>query len=105
MDRVILITAFIICAITIFIVVYIADTTKQEKHVNKVHFYVARDKGGGLYLYFGKPIRAYNIFMVLTTSYAILLGNNFEKYGLNPSKYDNLKWEDEPVEVFLNLED
>ena len=25
--------------------------------------------------------------------------------GLNKDDYANLKWEDEPVEVFLNLED
>ena len=57
MDRVILIAAFIICAITIFIVVYMANATKQERHVNKVHFYVARDKIGTIWLYMGKPKR------------------------------------------------
>ena len=25
--------------------------------------------------------------------------------GLNKADYDNLKWEDEPVEVFVNMED
>ena len=28
-----------------------------RKHRNNVHFYVARDKNGTLYLYIGKPIR------------------------------------------------
>ncbi len=78
---------------------------RDSKPINKVHFYVARQKDGKLYLFFGKPIRADNIFMVLTTPYTCCLGDKFEKYGLNSSDYDNLKWEDEPVEVFLNLED
>ena len=30
---------------------------------------------------------------------------NFSIYGLNPDDFKNLKWEDEPIEVFLNLED
>ena len=28
----------------------------------------------------------------------------FSNYGLDVNDYANLKWEDEPVEVFLNLE-
>ena len=34
-----------------------------------------------------------------------ILGYPISKYGLNENDYANLKWEDEPVEVFLNLED
>lgn len=30
---------------------------------------------------------------------------NLKLYGLNENDYDYLKWEDEPVEVFLNIED
>ena len=29
----------------------------------------------------------------------------FKDFGLNPDDFKDLKWEDEPVEVFLNLED
>ena len=29
----------------------------------------------------------------------------FNSFGINKNDYDNLKWEDEPVEVFLNLKD
>ena len=29
----------------------------------------------------------------------------FKYFGLNENDYGNLKWEDEPVEVFLNMED
>ena len=30
---------------------------------------------------------------------------NYAAFGLNDKDYANLKWEDEPVEVFLNLDD
>lgn len=29
----------------------------------------------------------------------------FEYFGLNENDYANLKWEDEPIEVFINIED
>ena len=31
--------------------------------------------------------------------------NTFDCFGLNEKDYANLKWEDEPVEVFINMED
>lgn len=74
---------------------------------NKVHFYVARDKNNMLYLYLGKPYREGNMFLSSIDKGIISLGCNSDLkcYGLNENDYDNLKWEDEPVEVFLNLED
>lgn len=104
MDRVILITAFIICAITICIVVYMANATKQGKPVNKVHFYVARDKIGTIWLYIGKPKRDKCSFCSTGSGIAITPSRYFSKCGLDANNYANLKWEDEPVEVFLNLE-
>ena len=76
----------------------------SAKPKNNVHFYVARDMSGSLWLYLGKPIRYAQLFasgrgVVFVSSY------KFSKYGLNKNDYDNLKWEDEPVEVVLNLED
>ena len=35
---------------------------------------------------------------------AVTLSDHFSKFGLNINDYDNLKWEDEPVEVFVNKE-
>ena len=35
----------------------------------------------------------------------IVESNYFNDLGLNLDDFKNLKWEDEPVEVFLNLED
>ena len=92
--------------LAIFIVVmYEIYLRKLENKVNKVHFYVTRDKDGDLTIWMGKPKRA--------LSYGMWYGNNkvayitsnkgLPLYGLNPKDFDNLKWEDEPVEVFLKL--
>ena len=68
---------------------------------NKVHFYVARDKDGKLWLYIGEPIRADTAFVSALN--IDLTHHNFHSLGLNKNDYDSLKWEDEPVEVFLNM--
>lgn len=71
--------------------------------MNKIHFYVARERNGSLWLHLGKPIRRKNDFVNVCG--AILTSTNFRKYGLNIRDYANLKWEDEPVEVFVNMKD
>ena len=30
---------------------------------------------------------------------------SLKSFGLNPDDFKDLKWEDEPVEVFVNMED
>lgn len=79
---------------------------EDKKPKNKVRFYVARDKNSDIYLYLGKPIRCYSNFVNLYGA----LGNfvneyDFKDFGLNPDDFKNLKWEDEPVEVFINTEE
>ena len=76
-----------------------------SKPKNNVHFYVARDKSSILYLYLGKPKRVDFSFIPCKDGYCFVDIRNFRKYGLNPYDFKDLKWEDEPVEVFLNLED
>lgn len=77
---------------------------KFSKKRNRVHFYVARDDSGRLWLYISKPIRAALGFIPNINGRLLALEGEFSKYGLDANDYDNLKWEDEPVEVFLNLE-
>ena len=73
---------------------------------NKVHFYMARDDDGALYLFIGKPIRGKTAFFSdIDIGCLILTSCSFESFGLNKSDYDSLKWEDEPLEVFINIED
>ena len=78
---------------------------KVKEPRNKVHFYVARDMCGSLFLYFGKPYRDGSIFKANKSHLIFKTGSNLSRFGLNDNDYANLKWEDQPVEVFLNLED
>lgn len=77
----------------------------KTKLKNKVHFYVARDKYGSLFLYLGKPFRGIERFHEYQNGCIITGDNNFYNFDLNKNDFDNLKWEDEPVEVFLNIKD
>ena len=106
MNILLVLPGFIIAFILIFCYEYRIKLIKT-KLKNNVHFYVARDKDGSLYLYIGKPSRIGYIFAVpISEGYTRLKGHYVFKYlGLNENDYANLKWEDEPAEVFLNMED
>ena len=98
---------FILGAMFMFVAFCIAAMGKVQEPMNKVHFYVARDKNGALWLYLGKPIRKDSIFSVSYGTYGSCLINkcHFKYFGLNENDFDNLKWEDDPVEVFITLQD
>ena len=102
MDWIMLVIAFILGAISMFCIRYAA---KQEKPVNRIHFYVARDKNGKLFLYMRKPLRTSDMFISSRFGSFINEGRFFSEYGLNCDDFKDLKWEDEPVEVFINMED
>ena len=78
---------------------------KQSKKRNKVKFYVARDRDYSLWLYIGKPTKIKDDFMAGYQCIAIAGEYRFLEFGLDANDYVNLKWEDEPVEVFVNMED
>ena len=105
MNILLIFPGFIIAFIIVFCYEYkIRNLSVKPK--NKVHFYVARDKCGSLYLYLGKPERRDSCFISLcgTCLCALMIGDrHFEKFCINPDDFKNLKWEDEPVEVFLNI--
>ena len=104
MEILLLVLDFILAIIIVIIVVM--WEIKLKKPRNKVHFYVARDKNSDLvWLYLGKPTR--NVFYECWIPQYISLYSEcyFERVGLNKNNYKDLKWEDEPVEVFLNLND
>ena len=90
--------------IVAFIIVLCYEYKIRELSVkpkNNVHFYVARDKDRSLWVYMCKPVRDNDEFkatIIVSTRW------RFEHFGLNQNDYANLKWEDKPVEVFLNLE-
>lgn len=95
------IISFVVGALIMMCTIGIVAYQKDKKPLNNVHFYVARDKDGRLFLYLGKPLRGNIGFYSNFNCYS----NSFKLFGLNENDYDNLKWEDEPVEVFINMED
>ena len=71
---------------------------------NNVHFYVARDEEDNLlWLYLGNPTRSMQVFTDPSPCRIIRSEKYFSDYGLDVKDFENLKFEDEPVEVFLNL--
>lgn len=108
--KLIMIGIAVVCAVTLTFIIldFVSDKVKSasSKKRNRVHFYVARNKDRKLFLYLGKPIRSANVFCGnIDEGVYIMTHNYFENFGLNENDYVNLKWEDEPVEVFVNMED
>ena len=97
--------SFVIGSVFMLAMMSIAAIVKDKEPSDKVHFYVARDKNGELFLYMGKPFRGVNQFHAHQNGCIITSDNYFSNFGLNKYDYANLKWEDEPVEVFVNTED
>ena len=96
------------CANLAFILFdFVADEVDRvySKNRNRVHFYVSRDMDGRLYLYLGKPLRGIAEFHGVAGKNIFVLTNNFKSFGLNQDDFKDLKWEDEPVEVFVNMEE
>ena len=89
--------------IAFIVALYYQYKIKLAKPRNKVHAYVARDKNGSLWLYFNEPIRGVEKFFGVGN--VPLSQRKIKYFGLNKHDYENLKWEDEPVEVFVNMED
>ena len=91
--------------VAFIVALYYEHKIKLAKPRNNVHFYVARDKSGYLYLHIGKPFRDRLEFSNNSKIYYHLHGYSFKCFGLNENDYTDLKWEDEPVEVFVNMEE
>ena len=107
--KLIMIGIVVVCCATLAFILFdfVADKVKSKssKKRNRVHFYVSRDMDGRLYLYLGKPLRGIAEFHGVAGKNIFVLTNNFKTFGLNQDDFKDLKWEDEPVEVFVNMED
>ena len=53
----------------------------------------------------GKPVRYNDAFIADLSKGNSLTHINFRCFGLDEKDYVNLKWEDEPVEVFINMDE
>ena len=102
-----MILSFIFGVVITFFALGLVTHCKDNEPKNKVHFYVARDKSGNLCLYICKPTRFETLFSSRWGKGGCIgcCDSEFKCYGLNANDYKDLKWEDEPIEVFLNLED
>ena len=98
---------FVLGAMFMFTILCIAAMCKTQEPKNNVHFYVARDKTYNLlWLYLCKPIRFKDdAWLPWKHGTVIETESSFGILGLNKEDYNSLKWEDEPIEVFLNLND
>lgn len=106
--KLIMIGIAVVCAVTLAFIIldFVTDKVKSasSKNRNRVHFYVARDMDGIIWVYMGKPKRKAGSF--ISSKIGLTLpSRDFSKYGLDANDYVNLKWEDEPVEVFVNMEE
>ena len=103
-----LLLIYLVFFILLFIILFIIQSIKirklSEKPRNNVHFYVARDADNSLWLFLCKPKRSKETFMPTSPGRIITSEIDFSNYGLDVKDFENLKFEDEPVEVFLNLE-
>ena len=110
--------AFVIGALFMLAMLSVAAMGKGKEPRNKVQFFVARNLQGELSLYLNKPqrnnkLRAWYCYSFYEqkggkfkwASTRIVEEECFKDLGLNPVAFKDLKWEDEPVEVFINLED
>ena len=91
--------------IIIFVIVFYYEhkiRNLSAKSKNNVHFYIARDKNDKLWLYINKPIRLKDVFVSAIN--IDLTYRNCNYIGLNKNDYADLKWDDEPIEVFINME-
>lgn len=112
--NIIIITILLIITLLSFAAFYVAFSghlkirkSKARALSNKVRFYVARDKDKTLWLYLGKPIKDEDCdrYIPYRGGNAIIGRDKFKDFNLNPNDFKNLSFDDNPVEVFLNLED
>lgn len=98
---VIIVIAGIVSIITF--IVFCVKNAKKKKFENNVHFYVARDKNGDLYLYLSKPVRSGSCFYPKFCGGLIASEPNFKNFDLEVKNFKDINWDDGPVEVFLKL--
>ena len=100
---------FSLLLLLVFVVEFVVLLSIERKiraiPKNKVHFYVARDQNESLWLYIGKPRLGSITYRPTYTSEIIGGIFVFPVFGLDENDYANLKFGDEPVEVFINMED
>ena len=83
---------------------------KVKEPRNRVRFYVTKDSEyyyrSRPVLWIGLPRRGEHAWCPDKRSQPLAINKeSFKNFEINIDDYKNLRWEDEPVEVFINLED
>lgn len=94
------------------IIAIVIDEIKPRKPRNKIHFYIQRDGYGIFHLSIGRLTREskLGLWMPIRGKSCRIASSNtyipyFKELNLSFPEHKNLKWEDEPVEIYLNLID
>lgn len=89
--------------IAFIIVLYYELKIRRTESMNKVHFYVARDKDGTLNLWFNKPKRAVNFWYCQQKQDGWKATEEFiqNKHEIDGKQFPKLTWEDEPINVYI----
>ena len=101
---------FIIGALFMLAMLSIGAMGKEKELRNRVRFYVTKDSEyyyrSRPVLWIGLPRRGEHAWCPDKRSQPLAINKeSFKNFGINIDDYKNLRWEDEPVEVFINLED
>ena len=102
--------SFVIGAVLMLVSLTIAAMSKDDVPRNKVRFFVTKDSDYYYIkhpiLWIGLPKRGEHAWCQDKNVAPLAINKeSFKNFGINIDDYKNLRWEDEPVEVFINLED
>ena len=104
MEKTVCIVILLLYGIVMLMMCCINIFPKKNNTKNNVHFYVARDKYDNvLRLYLGKPYRCSGGFYTISEGCFVTRQEYFYQFGLDKKDFEYLKFEDEPIEVFVNM--
>ena len=104
MEKTVCIVILLLYGIVMLMMCCINIFPKKNNTKNNVHFYVARDKYDNvLRLYLGKPYRCSGEFYTISEGCFVTRQEYFYQFGLDKKDFEYLKFEDEPIEVFVNM--
>lgn len=95
MEIVLILIGFVLAIIVMLVYEF------KFRKVNKIHFYVTKDKNGELCLWINKPYRGLETWVNINNSYILAINDNLKLFNLNVEDYNNLTFEDDPLEVYL----
>ena len=91
----------ILIGFVLAIIVMLVYEFKLIRKINKIHFYVTRDKNGVLCLWLNKPYRGLEMWVNVDNSHVLAINDDFKLFNFNVENYNNLTFEDDPLEVYL----